>query len=214
MKDFIIIGSGGFSKQVIEIIEQLNGINQEYNILGLIDDNKSLIGTKVLGYEVIGNTDYLLQLSQKKELHGVIAIAEGNIKKQISNKLNNILWTNLIHPSAVVSNYVNLGKGNIICAGTVINPDVKIGDHCHINIGSTLGHDVSLLDFVTIMPGSRVSGNVLLKSKSMLGTGSVVIQGLKVEENVMLGAGTVLTKNTEPNCLYVGIPAKMRRKFD
>ncbi|WP_170289668.1 acetyltransferase [Cytobacillus depressus] len=210
MKNMVVFGSGGFSKQVIEIIEQLNLINQEYKLIGIIDDNNSLIGTEVLGYEVIGNTDFINQYSKQNEILGVIAIADGEVRKRISRKLNDVQWVNLIHPSAIVSNYTKIGEGNIICAGVVINPDFQMGNHSHINIGSTLGHDVSMLDYVTVMPGSRISGNVTLKSNSMVGTGSTIIQGLTIEENVVLSAGAVVTKNTEPNCLYVGVPAKKK----
>lgn len=213
MKNIVVIGSGGFSKQVIEIIEQLNLINPEYKLLGIIDDNKSLVGTEVLGYEVIGDTDYIKQLSKQQKIQGVIAIADGEIREHISRKLNDVQWVNLIHPSAVVSNYTKLGEGNIICAGVVINPECEMGNHSHINIGSTLGHDVLMLDYVTVMPGSKISGNVNLKSKSMVGTGATIIQGLTIEENVILGAGTVVTKNTKPNYLYVGVPAKEKKSL-
>lgn len=212
MKDIVVIGSGGFSKQVIEIIEQLNLINEEYKLLGIIDDNKSLVGTYVLGYEVIGDTDYIKQFSEQKNIYGVIAIADGGVRKEISKKLNGIQWVNLIHPSAVVSDYIKIGEGNIICAGVVINPDFQMGNHSHINIGATLGHDVTMLEYVTVMPGSRISGNVTLKSNTMVGTGSTVIQGLTIEDNVVLGAGAVVTKNTEPNYLYKGVPAKRYSK--
>ncbi|MGE7857272.1 acetyltransferase [Bacillus sp. NPDC094064] len=211
MNDVVVIGSGGFSKQVIEIIEQLNLINPEYKLLGIIDDNKSLVGTEVLGYEVIGDTNYIKQLSQQQQIQGVIAIADGEIRERISRKLNDVQWINLIHPSAVVSNYTKLGEGNIICAGVVINPECTMGNHSHINIGSTLGHDVLMLDYVTVMPGSKISGNVNLKSKSMVGTGATIIQGLTIEANVVLGAGTVVTKNTKPNSVYVGVPAKEKK---
>lgn len=213
MKDIVVIGSGGFSKQVIEIIEHLNLRKQEYRLLGIIDDNEDKIGTDVLGYKVIGDTDYIKQISQQKEIHGVIAIADGKVKSQISRKLSEIHWVNLIHPSAIVSNYLKIGEGNIICAGVVINPEIEMGNHCHINIGTTLGHDVTMLDYVTIMPGSKVSGNVTLKSNTMVGTGSSIIQGLTIEENVVLGAGAVVTKNTEPDYLYIGVPARKQKKL-
>lgn len=210
MKDIVVIGSGGFSKQVIEIIEKINMINLEYKILGLIDDDKKRNGKNVLGYEVIGDTSYVNRISQHKEIYGVIAIGDGGVRKQISDKLKYIYWENLIHPNSVVSQYGEIGEGNIICAGAVVNPDFYIGNHSHINIGTTLGHDVSLFDYVTVMPGARISGNVNLKSNSIVGTGSTIIQGLIIEENVVIGAGAVVTKNTESNCLYVGLPAKKK----
>lgn len=211
MKDMVIIGSGGFSKQVIEIIEQINSIRPQYNLLGLIDDNDSLIENEVLGYKVIGDTKFLLDLSTHHTIYGVIAIADGQVRKKIVDILNDhVLWVNLIHPSATITKYKQLGEGNIICSGVIINPDFMMGNHSHINIGSTLGHDVKLKDYVTVMPGSRISGNVTIKSYTTVGAGSTIIQGLTLEENVFLGAGAVLTKNTIPNSVYIGVPAKKR----
>lgn len=208
MKDIVIIGSGGFSKQVIEIIEQLNMVDHTYRLLGIIDDSQEKIGTEFLGYQVIGDTNYIKEYSKDRKVYGVIAVADGEVKEKLSSKLNNIEWVNLIHPSAVVSNHIKIGEGNIICAGVVINPETTVGDHCHVNIGSTIGHDVFFHDYVTVMPGCRISGNVTLEYKSMVGTGATIIQGLTIEENVVLGAGTVVTKNTEPNTTYIGIPSK------
>jgi sugar O-acyltransferase (sialic acid O-acetyltransferase NeuD family) len=210
MKNLVVIGSGGFSKQVIEIIEKLNCKKSEFNLIGIIDDNKEFIGHEVLGYKIIGTTEYIMDYSQKNEVYGIIAISNGEVRERIVRKLVYIKWINLIHPSVEMSKYVKLGVGNIICAGVIINPECNIGNHVHINIGTTVGHDVSMMDYVTIMPGSNISGNVLLKEKSMVGTGAKVIQGLKIEESVILGAGAVLTKNTEKSCIYVGIPAKKK----
>lgn len=213
MKELFIVGSGGFGKQVIEIVEKINEINKTFKLVGLIDDNQSLIGNEVLGYKIIGTTDHLKEFSYNNKVYGIIAIAEGNFRRQISKKLDCVQWVNLIHPNAMVSKYVSIGKGNIICAGVVINPECKLGDHCHINIGTTLGHDVSMLDYVTVMPGSRISGNVTLKTNSMVGTGSTIIQGLIIEESVVLGAGAVVTKNTIPNSVYIGVPAKRHKNL-
>lgn len=208
MKEFFIVGSGGFSKQVIEIIERINEVRNEYKLVGLIDDNKELIGKKVLGYKVVGTTDYLLERSMKKDVYAVIAIANGMHRKKIFSKLPHVRWTNLIHPSTVISKYTKMGKGNIICAGVVINPECEIGDFCQLNIGNTVGHDVFFRNYVTVMPGCRISGNVLLKDFSTIGTGSVILQGKTVETEVILGAGAVLTKNTEKENVYIGVPAE------
>lgn len=213
MKKLVIIGSGGFCKQVIEVVEEINTIKQKYNLIGIIDDNKELHGTMVLGYEVIGDTEYLNKYSQKDNINAVIAIANGTIRNRIACKLNNIEWINLIHPSAIVSKYVRMGIGNIICAGVIINPGLNMGNHCHINIGSTIGHDVKMMDYVTIMPGARISGNVTLKSQVLLGANSTIIQGLSIEDKVIVGAGTVVVKNIDtPSTVYIGNPARQLKR--
>ncbi|MEW5595565.1 acetyltransferase [Peribacillus frigoritolerans] len=210
MKPLYIIGSGGFSKQVLEIVEEINTHNIEYEIVGIIDDNTSLLGTQVLGYKIIGDTDYLKDISDVK--NAVIAIGEGKVRKQIYNKLRKkVKWVNLIHPKAIVSQYTTLGEGNVICAGVIINPDTRIGNHCNVNIGSTLGHDVILGDYATIMPGCNISGNVKIDNYSTIGTGSCIIQNKHIDKYAIIGAGSVVIDNIEKNSLYVGSPAKKIR---
>lgn len=208
MKKLYIVGSGGFSKQVIEIIEELNKIQPRYHLMGLIDDDKNKLGKKVLGYSIIGTTDNLKNMAEKEELFGVIAIADSTIRNELANKLKLIKWVNLIHPNATVSKYLKLGSGNIICAGTVINPECDIGNHCHININCSLGHDVRINDFGTIMPGSNISGNVHINSKVMIGTGAIILQELNIEKNVTVGAGATVINDIKDSGVYIGTPAQ------
>ena len=83
MKPLYIIGSGGFSKQVIEMVEELNKIHKEYDLVGIIDDNLDLIGQTVLGYEIVGDTDYLNEISKKEKVNAVIAIGDGYVRKKL-----------------------------------------------------------------------------------------------------------------------------------
>src|SRR5690606_5266479 len=112
--------------------------------------------------------------SKNNEIYAVVAIADTAIREKLVNNLPNVKWTNLIHPSAIVTNYNKMGRGNVICAGVVINPDFKLGDHCHINIGSVLGHDIEIFNYVTIMPGCKISGCVKINSHVVLGVGSTI----------------------------------------
>lgn len=214
MKSLFIIGSGGFSKQVIEMVEEINNIKKEYNLIGLIDDNIQLIDKDVLGYKVLGDTDYLRRISENQNLYAVIAIGESKIREEICIKLTRINWVNLIHPKSTISRHTCIGEGNIICAGVIINPDCCIGNHSNINIGCTVGHDVNLRDFTTIMPGCNISGKVQIHKGSMIGTGSCIIQNILIKENPKVGAGSVVIKDVEKNSVYVGVPANKIGKLE
>ncbi|WP_339251807.1 acetyltransferase [Sporosarcina sp. FSL W8-0480] len=209
MKHIFVIGSGGFSKQVIEIVEEINSSSnrQKYLIKGIIDDDLKKKGKNVLGYEIVGDTDYLKKISSINEINAVIAIGNGQIRKRIADKLLNVNWVNLIHPKAVISKHGNIGIGNIVCAGAIINPMYSIGNHININIGCTVGHDVNLNDFSTLNPGCNISGNVNIEMVSMIGTGSCIIQGIRVGQYSIVGAGAVVIKDVDPFSLYVGVPA-------
>lgn len=207
MKDIVIIGAGGFGREVAMLIEDINKIEKTYNLIGFVDDREDLIGRQINGYAVLGNLEWLLD----KKLYIAIGIGEPNTKSIIVNKLkdSNNRYPNLIHPNAIVSEQVSLGKGCIITAGTIITVNIIIKDFVTVNLDTTIGHDVTLHDFVTVLPSVNISGNVEIKESTMIGTGSAIIQGLTIGSNTTVGAGSVVIRNIPDNCVSVGNPAKV-----
>ena len=59
MKDIVIIGAGGFGREVAWLIERINNESPTWKIKGFIDDNEQLWGKQEDNYKVLGGTDYL-----------------------------------------------------------------------------------------------------------------------------------------------------------
>lgn len=206
MKDIVIIGSGGFAREVAWLIEDINKVNLEWNILGFIDNN-SIIDTEINGYKVIGNDDWLLE----QEVYVVNAVGDSQLRKKIIDIIsinNKLKYPILIHPSVIYSELVTFGEGAIICAGNILTVNIKIGKHVIINLDCTIGHDANIADFATVLPSVNISGDVNIKSCVSIGTGSAIIQGITIGENSTIGAGAVVVKDLPENCTAVGSPAK------
>ncbi len=207
MKNIVIIGAGGFGREVAWLIEDINKTNGEWNIIGLIDDNEEIQGKEIDGYEVIGNIEWL----KKQNLYVVNAVGDPIIKKKIIQRLegSNNQYPVLIHPSVICSEKVQFGEGSIICAGNILTVNISIGNHVIVNLDCTIGHDAKIGDYSTVLPSVNISGFVELGECVSVGTGSAIIQGLTVGKNVIIGAGTVVTKDLPANCTAVGVPAKV-----
>ena len=205
MKNIVIVGKGGFGREVEWLIERINSVNPTWNVLGYIDNNLSDEG-------VIGDDDFII--NYEDELHVAIAIGNSKAREKIYNKYivnPNIKYPNLIDPSVLFSSSVKIGIGNIICAGTIMTVDISIGN-CNIrNLDCTVGHDSTIANFVTINPSVNISGNVRLGKCILIGTGTQIIQGLAIGDNSIVGAGAVVNKNLPHNCTAVGVPAKVIR---
>ncbi len=206
MKDIVIIGAGGFGREVAWLIEDINKLSQEWNILGFVDDDETLLGKNVNKYKVIGNLEWL----KKQELYVVCAIGNPIVKKNVLENLRESknIYPILIHPSVICSDSVQIDEGAIICAGNIITVDIKIGKHVIINLDCTIGHDAVLGDYTTILPSSNISGNVITEECVSIGTGSAIIQGVTIGKNSIVGAGAVVIKNIPCNSTAVGVPAK------
>lgn len=208
MKDLVILGSGGFAKEVAFLVETDAFYRNEYNILGFID-NYLPVGSIILGKPVIGDDKWLLDYGH--EIYAVCAVGKPESKYNIVEKFlenKRIIFPNIISSSAIVSEYIDFGMGNIICAGTILTVDIKIGDFVTINLDCTIGHDSIIDNFSTLHPSVNVSGNVKIGKKTEIGTGTNIIQGTEIGDNVIVGAGTVIIRNIESNSTVVGNPGK------
>ncbi|MHD0322147.1 acetyltransferase [Fusobacterium varium] len=206
MKDVVIIGAGGFAREVAWLIEEINKKNEQWNILGFIDDNSENIGKSLNGYKIIGNTDYLNEMN--KNIYAVIAIGNGKTRKKIVEKLKKRKFGILIHPNVSISNSISIGEGSIICSGNILTVNISIGKHVIINLDCTIGHDAVIKNFSTFLPGTNLSGETIVEECSTLGTGSTVIQGIKIGKNVMVGAGAVVIRDIIDDSTAVGNPAR------
>lgn len=213
MRDIYIIGSGGFAKEVIWLIERINEHSLKWNIVGLLDDNNELHGKSIYGYQVLGSVDLIND--SFIETYCICAIGNTKVRGSVISRISNsnVKFATLIDPSVIYSKSVNIGEGSIVCAGTILTVDINIGCHNIINLDCTVGHDSILDDFVTIYPSVNVSGNVYVGAYTELGTGTQIIQGMKISKYSIVGAGTVITKNVVNPSLVVGVPGIIKKEF-
>lgn len=207
MKDIVIIGAGGFAREVCWLIEEINKVNSEWNILGFIDENADNHGKILNGYPVLGGIQWF---GKKDDIWAVCAVGSCQAKESLIAKADkhNVKYATLIHPSVMMSQFVEIGEGSIICAGNIFTTNIKIGRHVIVNLDCTIGHDAIIEDYSTILPSVNVSGNVVIEKGVSVGTGSAIIQGVKIGEGSTIGAGAVVIKNIPNNCTAVGVPAK------
>lgn len=214
MKDIVIIGAGGFGREVQWLIERINEqMNKEtgeslWNILGYIDDGVET-GAEVNGYTVLGNSDYLI--NQITSLAVTCAIGASKTRKKVIEKIksnDNLSFPNLIDPSVHMSSRIKLGIGNIICAGSILTVNISVEDFCIINLDCTVGHDAKLSSFVTLYPSVNISGNTYFGECVELGTGTQIIQGKTVGSGTIVGAGSVVVRDLPGECTAVGSPCK------
>lgn len=209
MEPIVIVGAGGFGREVQWLIERINSKEKEWEILGYIDDNLS---TKevINGYPILGKLDWFQK--QERKLNVVCAIGSPLIRKEVLSKLQNyseIEYPNLIDPSIEFFERVSIGIGNIICANNLLTVDIILKDFNIINLDCTIGHDVEINSYVTLYPGANISGNVVLEDGVEIGTGACIIQGKKIGRNTIVGAGAVVINNLPEKCVAVGNPAKV-----
>ena len=210
LKDIAIFGVGGFGREVLALIKDINRVNPIWNIVGFFDDGYEK-GVMINGYQNLGKTEDLNNWETPINL--AVSIGNPVIKKIILDKISNPLvdYPTLIHPLAWVGDteFVEIGKGCIICAGTLITTNIKMEDFVILNLGCTVGHDTIIKKYSAFMPSVNISGEVKIGEGVYVGTGAKIINQLEIGDYAIVGAGAVVAKSLPANCTAVGVPAKV-----
>ena len=203
MENLVIVGNGGFAKEVEWFIERINSIKPTWNFLGFIDKEKST-------EKVIGDDEFLCDYNER--INVVIAIANPIVRRKLVDKYKNnnqVIFPNIIDPDVIISNKVTIGEGNIICPGTIITVGIEIGDYNIITANCTVGHDAKICDYVTLFTNVSIAGNTVIGNNAYIGTGAQVLQGIKIGDDCVISAGTVVRKSLRDKSLTFTKRAKV-----
>lgn len=203
----VIAGAGGFGREVLALIRNVNQTKHTFEVLGFVDDGIA-VGTKVHELSVIGDVSMVEQMGAEG---AVVAIGKTQLREEVVSRMpSGLKFPNVIHPLAIFQDTerIQMGQGNIICACNIFTTDIKLGNFCIINLACTIGHDATMNDFCSIMPGVNISGGALLQRGVYVGTGAKLIKATTLGSYSTVGAGAVVDSDIEPNQTVVGVPAR------
>jgi len=191
MQEILLIGGGGHCKSVIDVIEQEN----RFKIAGIVDQ-KELIGSKVLGYEVIACDDDLAALAKK---YDYVCITVGQIKSSaIRVKLYELVKSLgfelpvIVSPRAYVSKHTSVGEGTVVMHDVVINAGAKILHNCIINTKALIEHDCVIKENCHISTSAIVNGGVTVQKNCFIGSNATFKEYITVKENSFIKAGSIV----------------------
>ncbi|WNJ20714.1 acetyltransferase [Pontibacter sp. G13] len=202
-----IIGAGGFGKEVLGLVRDLQQSQSSEEVMGFIDEE--LVGKLIQGVSVLGNDEMAIR-ELPRDWRFVVAVGNSQLRSRIFRRYLQAGFqpVSLIHPSSIIGEQVALGIGTIVCAGSILTTDIRVGKGGIFNLHTSVGHDCQLGEFVTMSPGARLSGGVKVGNECEFGTNAVAIPEIAIGHRVRLGAGAVAISDLPDNQTYVGVPAK------
>lgn len=191
MKKIILLGGGGHCRSVIDVIEK----ESIFKIAGIIDKTEYL-GTKVLGYRVIGNDNDLTSL-KKKFNYALITV--GHVKSpSLRIRLFNLakkigfLFPSIVSPNAYLSKYSKIGEGTIVMHHAIINANSNIGKNCIINSKALIEHDCWISDNCHISTNATINGGVKIGPKTFIGSNAITKDNINIKEKSFIKAGSLV----------------------
>lgn len=209
MKEILIVGAGGFGRELLQWIKDINRITPKWEIGGFLDDNLDALNDYEIDYPIVGTIQGYVP---KENEVLACAIANPNIKERVIHvlKQRGAEFTSVIHPTALVSDYAKLGEGIIMYPNSGINANAKMGDFVTL-LSSGIGHDAVIGDYSTISSYCDITGGVCLGERVFLGSHVTIVPQRRIGSDVYIGVGSVVMTNIKPGYHVMGNPAK---KFD
>lgn len=141
-------------------------------------------------------------------------------------------WFNALR-IAVIRNIIPVGQNCRIMKNVYFGNgnNVSIGHSCRINEKTrldrvTIGNHVMIaretvflgkmhefedLETPMVDQGERSQGQTVVEDNVWIGLRAIILPGLTLRNGTIIGAGAVVTKDTEVNGIYAGVPAKLVR---
>ena len=208
MKRVIIVGAGGFGREVFNWAKDHPDCGNAWEIAGFLDDNpRALEG---YNYEVSILDPATSHHPAADELF-LCAIGTPTVKRMVCQRLldRGGEFLTLVHPSVILGRNVQLGCGVVLCPGVVLTCDIRVGDFAMINCLSSAGHDACIGNWATISAHCDMTGQTELGEMAFMGSGARILPGKKVGPRALVGAGSVVLGNVASDSKVFGNPARV-----
>ena len=208
----VIIGAGGHGLVVADILLAARAAegSPAFDVVGVLDDNPALTGTRILDIPVLGTTTLLSGIPHDAV---VAAIGDNARRERVASELlrrGEHLFT-ARHPHASVAAGVEIGPGCMISAGAVIAPGVVLGTGVILNTRCSVDHRSTIEPFAHVSSGATVGGDTTIGARTLIGMGATVMSQLRIGADTIVGAGAVVVRDIPDGVVAVGVPAKVRR---
>lgn len=210
-KEIFILGVGHNTIVTIDLAEACG-----YKIAGLYHYQQGKTGEDYFGHKIIGCNDELFSqdLSDK---HFAISVGDNDIRAGLFEKIveKGGKVVTLIHPTAVVSKYANIGHGVCVHALSVVSPDVVIGDDSIISHNDLVTHGVRMGKHCFMASNIVLGAYTEMHDYSFIGSGATVLsaKAKSLGYHSLIGAGAVVTKPVADNAIVAGNPARIIKQL-
>lgn len=208
MKNLIIIGVGGFAREIYWHAQDSLGFGVDWHIKGFLDGDVKLAAEEyeLLPDKVLGDVD-----NYKICADDVFTCAVGtpHARKILVEKIlaRGGEFINVISKLAKIIPTAEIGRGVIISPYVGISDRAIVGDFVALNALTIIGHDAQVGNFSCIMPHTNIAGKARIGSEVFIGSGAIILPKAKVGDCAKVGAGCVVLKKVRAGATVFGNPA-------
>lgn len=208
MKDLLIVGAGGFGREVLSYIRDDNPI---FAFKGFLDDRIDL-------FKEINSKDKIITapdsyIPQPNDVF-MAAIGDPRAREKYTRNLREnfqVDFVTVVHPKANVNRLAQIGLGCIIGPRSGLSVDIHIGNFTCIQEYTVIGHDTRIGNWCQINSHCTIAGNCQIGDFVTIHPNSVITSGSVIEDGVTVAPGSVVYGRIKSGITVLGNPARVFR---
>ena len=207
MKRILIVGAGGFGREMFHWLQQHPDYATKWLIGGFLDDNVKALDGFSYSPGIVG---FIADYRPSPNDLLVCALGLPKSKKAVVEPLiaQGAEFLTFVHPSAVIGGNVELGTGTVICPGAVLTSDIRLGRFVTVNNCATIGHDAVVGNYTSLSCHADITGFCQVGEAVFFGSHGGMIPHTVVGDWAIVGAGSMIMTTVPPAATVLGVPAK------
>lgn len=212
MENLIIVGAGGFGRELAEMLWDVFSPS-EYRLAGFLAQGASRVTSDGLDLPVLGDpVTYLPSAADRL----IMAIGHMNARRQVIESLEGRggQFVSFVHPLARIAKTAKIGQGAVIYPMAVVSNSSVLEPHVHLNYYASVGHDCHVGRYCLLAPYATLNGAVVLDTEVYMSTHSTVAPGKKIGARSKVSANSACMHHAGPNMMIFGVPGRQVKRLD
>ena len=207
MKNLIIIGAGGFGREMFAAAREAVGYGETFRIKGFLDGNVSALDG-FSGYPGIVGSPETYAIEEGDVF--VTALGSISARRRCAAMIEERggRFIPIVHRSASLGPNVTVGDGSFVAHNAVLTADISVGRHSCVFHGSVIGHDTVFEDFTHVYSLVSVGGSVRIREGAAVFPGARIVPRIEIGEGSVVGIGSAVVRSVAPGTTVFGVPAR------
>lgn len=204
----VIFGAGPFASLAWYCLTH----DSPYEVVGFTVDADYLTERELHGLPVVdfaalehafGPEDH--QILLPVSAHGQNALRRD---RYLSAKARGYACASWISSRAVTWPDLACGDNAMVFEGAIVQPFARIGSNTIVRSGCHVSHHAVVEDHCFLAPRACLGGGAVIKERCFVGLNATIRDNITLAPGCFIAAGAVVTADTEPDGLYMGVPAR------
>ena len=211
MPDLVIVGAGGFGREVYQWARAAFDPGS-HRIKGFLSNRPDDLAGKGIDAPLLGDPDSYAVAAGDRFL---AAVGSPSVRRALVERLaaRGARFETLVHPTAVVAPTARIGEGVVLCPFATVSDAVILGDFAMLNFYASAGHDARIGRYATLSPYATVNGFAALGDGVFLGSHATVTAGRMLGDGARVSANVAVHADVPARTLVYGPPAKQASIF-